>query len=451
MRQIFFSLLLFLLISIIIQPISVSASTLTLNGYFKSFFIGFKMPTYNTPQALALTDPASGLETLGAVNNRLRLKLLFVPSSKISLHASYDFSPRIQDPLMFNEALFASGLESQSYRFDDFSSRLYPSENEPVSSFGIYHNLDRLFVTLKTKFADIFIGRQAIAWGSSYVINPTDVVAPFTFNELDTEERKGVDALRIRIPLGMMDELDIGYIFGKDFESKNSAFYIRGKVYLLKTDLMLLAMKFRQNLLLGIDVSRSIGGAGFRFETAYVKPNYFNNNNINNNDSTMNPDPDPDPILNLKNKSDDGYIRTSLGLDYNFSGSIYGFLEYHYNSSGKNSPEDYINYLQTLAFTEGTAYLMGKHYLSVGVTCQISPLIPFTGMILYNASDGSFSLSPAVEYNIAENIYISAGAYLGIGKRPDYVTMVPQGMVTLFNSEFGAYPHMLFTTFRIYF
>ncbi|MCK5058243.1 MAG: hypothetical protein KAT34_16440 [Candidatus Aminicenantes bacterium] len=395
------------------------------SGYYKSFFIGFQLPDYT---GAGITIPDS--PPIGAVNNRLRLKFSAAPSNRFSINVAYDFSPRIQDPLLFGESIFFDNTQSFSYRFDDFSPRSYPRSNQPVGSFAIFHNLDRFFITLKTRIADIFIGRQAIAWGSAYVINPTDTIAPFTFNELDTEERRGVDAVRVRIPLGMMDEIDIGYIFGQDFKFADSAVYLRGKVYLMKMDIALLLMGFRENLLLGFDLSRSIGGAGSRFETAYVKPGYFNKEE--------------------KGKEED-YVRASVGLDYNFSGKIYSFIEYHFNSAGKSQPEDYGDFFRSTAFLEGTAYLMGRHYLNVGLTYQVSPLIPFTGMVIYNLSDGSFSMSPSLEYNIAENIYLSAGAYLGLGKRPEIVPITIDPVGTILHSEFGAYPHMFFAAFRIYF
>jgi len=120
------------------------------------------------------------------------------------------------------------------------------------------------------------VGRQAIAWGNARIINPTDIIAPFSFNELDTEERRGVDAVRVRIPLGMMDELDLGVVAGRDFNRDRSAFFIRGKTYLLKTDLSLLMTGFRKHLMIGFDLSRSVGGAGIWLEAAHVSP-FFSN------------------------------------------------------------------------------------------------------------------------------------------------------------------------------
>jgi hypothetical protein len=397
---------------------NVWGETVTVTGYYKLFFMGFKTPAIDAGDT-TVTEPP-----IGSVNNRLRLKMVIKPKSWFSFQASYDFSPRIQDPALFAGDMFIGSIDPFSYRVTDFNDRLYPCKHDAVSSFGVFHNLDRFYATFKTSLGDIFVGRQAIAWGSAKFVNPTDVIAPFTFNELDTEERKGVDAIRVRIPIGMMDEIDLGYVVGQDFKFKNSAFFLRGKLYFLKTDLSFLILGFRENLLLGIDIARSIGGAGFWLEAAYVMPDTFAKEDSPTQD---------------KEKD---YLRVSVGMDYNFRGKVYGFFEYHFSSAGEAKAANYYNVFETTAFREGSSYLLGKHYLNLGTTFQITPLIPFTGLVIANLNDGSFTVAPSLEYNIAENIYLAAGAYLSIGKKP-YVSKL--------NSEFGAYPHMFYTSFRVYF
>ena len=406
--------------------------TFSFSGYYKLFFTAFKMPRSKG------VEPPVEEPPVGSVNNRLRLKLTLTPSRWFSVHAAYDISPRIQDPLLFEEDIFFAAIDPLTYRVDDFSPRLYPGVGKGVSSFGIFHNLDRFVVTIKTRKADIFIGRQAIAWGSAHVFNPTDIIAPFTFNELDTEERQGVDAIRIRIPLGMMDELDMGVVSGKDFKFKNSAFFLRGRTYLLRTDLSLLLLGFRENFLMGLDVTRAIGGAGFWCEAAYVVTDFFNKNKENN-------------LSSINERTDKNYFRASVGMDYNFSSKLYGFFEYHYNSAGKKKPGNYTDVFYSTAFNEGAAYLMAQHYLNLAVTYQVTPLIPFTGLLIVNINDGSLTFSPTFEYNIKEDIYIAAGAYLGIGKRPEVCDGYNPDLGFRFNSEFGAYPNMFYTSFRIYF
>lgn len=396
----------------------------SVHGYYKNFSILFMLPAYD------LADTRLNEPDLGAVNNRIRLKLSLDPSSRLSFQIEYDLFPRIQDQRLFAEDVFIGGFEPLEYRADDFRGRLYPAPQDPVRSFGLYHNLDRFFVTVKTRVADIFVGRQAVAWGSARLINPTDILAPFAFNELDREERRGVDGVRVRIPLGMMDELDLGFVAGKNFAAGKNAFFLRGKTYKYKTDISALLVAFRKHLLLGLDVARAVGGAGVWLEAAYVIPDAFRE---------------------IRREEEKNYVRATVGLDYNLTGNTYIFAEYHFNSAGFNTPEKYINLFSASPYQDGSVYLMGRHYLNVGATRQVHPLVPVTGLLIVNLSDRSVVFSPFLEYNIAENIYLAAGAYLGLGKRPERVLGPLVALPLLLHSEFGAYPDMLFTSFRFYF
>jgi len=416
----------FILLIVLVMSLVLPVSADSVTGYYKIFFTGFQLPT------LDLADSTDYEPPIGSVANRVRLKFTAHPTSWLSFHGAYDFSPRVQDVKLFQQDVLNGSLESGGYRVSDFHERLYPVESKSVSSFAVFHNLDRFYLTVKTSFADIFIGRQAIAWGSAKFINPTDVVAPFTFTQLDTEERRGVDALRVRVPLGMMAEVDLGWIAGRDFNFADSAFFMKGKFSWFKTDVTLLMMGFRRNLLLGIDLARSIGGAGAWCEAAWVKPGFFSK-------------------AELETGIEDGaYFRASVGMDYNFSSNLYGFFEYHFNSPGKRDLRAYNDV--SVAYVDGSTYLRGRHYLNLGLTTQITPLMPLNGMVIWNLSDGSFTLSPTLEYNIAQNIYLGLGAYIGIGKSPEFVKQTIPGSPNFqYRSEFGAYPDMVYTSFRYYF
>jgi len=398
-----------------------AADELKLSGYLKNFSVAFSLPE---PEA---EEAEQGL--LGMSQVRLRLALSYTPSSTIMFQAAYDISPRVQDPLFFQASPFVLTPEAGSYRVADFRTPIIPASGEPAGSFGLYHNLDRLSVTVRMKFGDLIVGRQPVAWGSGRVTNPTDIIAPFSFHELDKEERFGVDAVRLRVPLGALGELDTGYVFGRDFEFKSSAFFVRGKVNLLKTDVSLLLLGFQEDLLLGADIARSIGGAGVWFEAAYIFPG----------------------ALNSAQPKALNYARITAGADHSLGDRAYGFLEYHYNSAGASQPADYFSLFTRPAYTRGTAYLMGRHYLASGLSFQATPLISTSGLILWNLTDGSLALSPQAEYNISENIYLGAGAYVGLGRRPLASLFGGAGAVAALRSEFGSYPDFAFLSFRVYF
>ena len=90
---------------------------------------------------------------------------------------------------------------------------------------------------------------------------------------------------------------------------------------------------------------------------------------------------------------------------------------------------------------------MGRHYVIPGITWQITPLVTLTCESLANVNDPSFFLGPQAEYNIATNLYIGVGAFIGIGNRPLATGTGNQ----VLRSEFGSYPDILFASFRRYF
>jgi len=399
---------------------------LNFRGYLKNFSI-LLMPPSTSLGETTVNEPV-----MGAVNNRLRLGLTLRPLNGISFNCEYDVSPRIQDARLFDESLFISGLKLPEYRLADLRDRLYPRPGETPGSFGIYHNLDRFMLTIKTGVADFILGRQVLAWGSARVVNPTDILVPFAFNELDKEERTGVDAFRIRVPLGAMEELDMGVVAGDRFKPGNSAVYLRGKFRAFDTDMSAMTMAFRNHLLFGLDLARSVGGAGAWLEAAFVVP---------------------DALLKSRAEGEHNYFRASAGLDYNFGPKTYGFVEYHFNSAGRSAADEYLALVGTSPYQDGAVYLLGRHYVSLGSTYQISPLLPFTGLLIANISDLSLVFAPSVEYNISQNIYLGGGAYIGVGKRPEVLAgaLEPDPPPNLLHSEFGAYPDMVFMSFRVYF
>lgn len=403
--------ILVLIICLMTTPlVGIADAEFRIGGYYKNFSTVFNSP---------LPDAAM----TGVVVNRLRLNLSYAPADSLSFVFAYDFTPRVQDPLLFLQSPFAVGVAASHYRVADLDSPIYPREDAPVGSVGIYHNLDRGSVQFSTDFADFSMGRDAIAWGTARVVNPTDIIAPYTYDQLDTEDRVGVDVVRVRIPVGVMGEVDAGYIFGNAFDFDKSAVFLRTQLNAAETDFSVLLLEFQRDLLIGLDVARGIGGAGFWLEAAYVFVT---------------------PFDDASDASED-YLRTSVGLDYSFGGETYAFIEYHFNGAGAKRPENYLTNLERSAYTRGGVYLLGTHYLAPGFTRQLTPLVSFSGQVLFNLSDPSAFIAPQIAYNIAEDIHLSVGGFVSLGKRPK------SGEAPEFQSEFGSYPNLFFSSFRVYF
>ena len=216
---------------------------------------------YDIPD-VSLAGYHPDIPLLGSVSNRVRFDFGYRLWPALRFDAAYSIAPRVQDPMLFASDIFGTVIDPYSYRCDDLDSRLYPRDQVDISSVAIYQNLDRAFFTLSLPQADLLVGRQAVAWGSARTVNPTDVIAPYAYTELDTENRVGVDAVRLRVPIGFMGEIDAGWVFGDDFRQDNSAWFLRGRTNLARTDISGMVVGFRDHLMLGADMTRAIGGAG---------------------------------------------------------------------------------------------------------------------------------------------------------------------------------------------
>jgi len=414
------------LLLLAIESSSVPADdNITINGYFKNFSTLLDFAKYTGPG----NSPNEPL--FGSVSNRLRMKFRWRLSDRVSFDAAYDIAGKIQDRRLFTATYSIAQIDPFSYRAFDLDKYIYPRDISDAENFAAPQNLDRCFATIHATQFDLYVGRQAIAWGSARVINPTDVIAPYAFNELDTEDRVGVDAVRLRYPLGFMGEVDAGYVFGDKFKIEQSAAFTRVKFYYANSDITLMLIGFRENFLAGLDLARSIGGAGFWTEAAYVYANALGDSGV---------------------ISGQSYFRSSVGVDYNFASGLYGFVEYHFNQAGAIDHDRYLSLYSTVAYKDGAVYLLGRHYLCPGFSYQLTPLITLSGQMLLNITDPSMLVAPSIDYNISENIYIAAGAYVGLGSgvklRPsaDGESYVPS-----IGSEFGTYPDIYYTSLRIYF
>jgi len=406
---------------------------LSVDGYLKSFLVGFDPAEYQNK------EEAPPQNFTWALNNRVRTNVAVYMADWLDFNASYDLSLRIQDDDLFQDNPLLIFQTFSIYRVDDLNWKIWPDDPGEGDHVAVYQNLDRLFFTVRAPRFDLIVGRQAIAWGSAKAVNPTDIIAPFIYTEIDTEDRIGVDAARLRVPAGSLGEVDVGYVAGEDFKWDESAVFTRGKFYAGKTDFTLIAMAFRENALAGVDVTRAIGGAGAWCEAAYVWANAF--------DDRAEADKEMD------------YLRLSAGADYNFSSGVYTFVEYHFNGAGSDDPSEYASNIVSnpTAYLDGAVYLFGRHYVIPGVSWQVSPLTTLFVQVLANLSDGSFLMAPYFEYNATDNVYISVGAYAGVGANPNAIVL-PSPLandefvvIPDFNSEFGTYPSQYYAFLRYYF
>lgn len=386
-----------------------AAAQTTVSGFVKGFALAYQAEEYggsDSPGPWRLVEDAVW---------RARL---FSRFSSVSVEAAYQLSPFFSDGYFDTprNVLLLAAPRTPDYRLWDIHNDIY---RPPDGHFRLYQNLDRLNISVTTGVADITIGRQAIAFGSARFINPTDVIAPFSYYELNREERRGVDALRAKIPLGNLGLVDAGLILGNGGDRRNSALFVRPRFNVRQTDVVLTLMDFSDNLMFGADFSRSIGGAGVWLEAAHTLAGWSG-----------------------ERKTKNDYFRLSAGANYNFFNRLLGIVEYHYNGAGESDAARFQRNLLKTAYNSGGVYLMGRQYLAPGAVYEFTPLLHGTLQGLVNLGDPSLLVAPKLNYDLRQDLSLEAGGFLTVG---------PSLQGVRFQSEFGTYPQMLYLTLRMYY
>jgi len=403
--------------------------TVKLRGYVKPLSVMTDFESLGIQETGGGDSEEAKLES--SLSALVRLDLIWKPDESLSAEIAYELTPVLRNADVEQSLFSVKAANPLSYRAGDLGERVYAGNDG--SDLQLLQNLDRAFLTWSPNFADIYIGRQPIAFGSARVINPTDILTSFTSVELNREERIGIDAVRMRLPLGTLSEMDVGVVSGDDFSIKESAAFVRGRFSVRETDIAPLVIAFKQNLLAGLDAAGSLGGAGLWLECAYVFADIFKDHDAGQD-----------------------YLRVSTGIDYSITEDLYAYIEYHFNGAGTGSPDTYRDLIlgteNTVAYTEGAVYLYGKQYAAPGFSYTINPLLSATGLAIVNIRDTSVLLSPALQYSLSENSSLDVGAFIGIGRGNEITRNSDTGEITVStNSEFSLYADTYYLSLRMYF
>jgi len=110
------------------------------------------------------------------------------------------------------------------------------------------------------------LGRQRIAWGSGRIWNPTDRFNPIQPTALETEQKLGVDALRVRWRYSGFGGLDLVLAPGKASYGVSRKWALRWADMYRGQDLAVLVGGMGDEHVAGLDLTGNIGDAGYRLE-----------------------------------------------------------------------------------------------------------------------------------------------------------------------------------------
>ena len=288
------------------------------------------------------------------------------------------------------------------YRIDQINHFWFPNSNQTNRKFIVNGQIDRLMFTIDKEAYNLTLGRQPISFGSAKTVNPLDVFTPFGVGVINTEERNGVDGIRVRVPYGEMGQWDFALVLGEEAKQENSALYGSLKFVVSDLEAQLILMEYNQANFFGLDLVQSIKGSNVWIETAYTKPDI-----------------------------DKGYLRLSTGFEYQWNKDLFTIIEYHYNEAGAHKASEYLSVAGNFAYTSGGVYLLSKNYLNFLTSYVLTDLDSLIGLVMFNLDDNSIYLNPSWNRSLSDESTLSAGLLAGVGPRGDSF-LLPR-------SEFGSY------------
>lgn len=376
--------------------------SLDVGGYIRSLTQIYD-PGYDIPG----TDRPSGIH---AEVVRLKWKLRLGDSFILEAHN------RIQGQLSSNPndvggAVVGFGVSAVPGRSVDLSS-VWIEEDR----LRVWHDIDRLSLTVYSGLGDLTIGRQAITWGISNLFPVQDLWAQFSPFELDTEEKPGIDA--VRILTYPAEGLELDAVVADRGSSEDLSAGIRASLSLSWADLYLGAGKFWNQAMGLAGVSAPVGSWKVRAEG----------------------------VLPYDLDVDEADLpRATLGVDW-LGGEVLLSGEYHFNGLGAETSGGYVGLLQEEGFSRGESYFLGRHYLGgMGSWTPGNDRLSLSLVTLWNLQDPSSAFVPSLTYDVGQSTRLSAGAMITFGDTP--ILAPPPEL----RSEYGTYGDFAYTMLSIYF
>ena len=295
----------------------------------------------------------------------------------------------------------------------DMDALLWNTDN----SVG-YLEADRLYFDYYSGDLQTTAGRQRIAWGKSWVWNPTDIFNPRSVLDFDYEELPGADALRLQYYTGAVSKVEVAFAPAREKQNASYGILLTENAY--DYDFSLMAGLTRENWIFGTAWSGDILDAGFRGEITYSR----HSEKITNYDSLYSAFNETAISASAGN-----VVRFVLSGDYTFPNTFYIHSEILFNSNGKTKNAG-------LFYEE--AYQLGmlttaRWSLFQEFSYDITPLMRGSVFMIINPADKSAVLVPSVSYSVITNLDLYLTALLFDGSE---------------NTEFGGFGHYFYARLK---
>ncbi|NIB43925.1 hypothetical protein HBA55_30260 [Pseudomaricurvus alkylphenolicus] len=245
--------------------------------------------------------------------------------------------------------------------------------------------LDRAYLGYSDDQRVMRLGRQAISWGNGLVYHPLDVFNPFAPTTVDKEYKNGDDMAYGQYLRENGDDLQAVWVF----QSESVALKYHGFAGEREYDL-LLARHYNDELV-GAGFTTPLGEALWRgdISATHVEGDWR------------------------------WSLVTNLAYSWIWQGhNVSALAEYYYNGIGQTG-ERYQDSDLSPALVErlqrGELFTLGRNYLALSATIEITPLWLLTPTLLNNLGDQSALLQVTSQHDLSQNLQLLLSISLPMG------------------------------------
>lgn len=361
------------LISILTIPFLLSAQV-DIFGYYEGEFDQAKMmnTTYNYGY------------------NKLRLDIEGTPDANVTIGANLNIL-KYDGSTTFNLFDFLpESIWKPVFQPDGLPQEYWIAELPFTFADTLY--LDNIYLRANFDKFDLTLGKQQLSLGTGYAWNPIDI---FNFKQLldPTYEQTGVNAVRIEVPFGSRNGLDMIYSPNIDFE--NSAKMVQLKTGIGSFDIFGTLAQYNwsrtgfnsstftmgnitdERLLIGGALVGEIAGVGVWAEGA----------------------------INQLDFNDD-FNEIVVGADYTFTNGLYILMEYLYNENGSAGFAE-VDMNRFLQYFNGEVHSLMQQYVFNYINYPLSDLVQLGFVNFANLDDQSIAINPQITWDAFQNVSIS--------------------------------------------
>lgn len=308
-------------------------------------------------------------ENIAGVLQRLRLELNPKLTKNLTLDLVYDHELLLNDFSNTSDFGLIRQNNQKNFAFLDLDKVISDTDH-------VYerHLLHRAYLKYESGHSRWTLGKQLIDWGRLRFYSALDLFNQPLPSNIEADERLGFDALNVELFSDNFSGINLIYGPGRN-DDKNSyglKLYKKIKTY----DTFLIAAKHEEDKIMGLGFDGYLLDAGLRGEFTYTK------------------------------SGKERYPRAGIGLDYSFTPKTTVTLEYFYNGAANGD----FGAFSTSLIESRKRLSLQKHLVSGMASYDVTPLLKFKALGIFDIIGKSAFLNPELRYNITENFDAAIGA-----------------------------------------